>query len=834
MRAFISHSSKDKGFIESMVSLLKPGTYELDSETFDAGLVNSTAITVALRRCDMFCLFLSTDSITSRYVDFETLLGFELLAKGKIERFIAICLDQTAFEQASNQVRFFNIVRNSISVESAARLIQGQLVAAASTVAATHPFIPREAPMRELESQVTDPGKPNIKALFISGNFGSGRRAFIQKFYGNQFPHVGRIFPTVKISDFVGLEELYRKIILSLKPSMNSRELISRATAFSIADDAEKRRQIADLINSALSAREAVWFIDNGGLLTDSGAFQTEISSILDLLKDHPHPPLAMIAPRMIPKRLRRPAEDVAYVALKSWDREDSTRLARRLFKDRELTSAQLSDIVSLADGHPYNFYRIVEELEERGVDAFLANPAEFHNWKHRQSSEYINKTVINDSDALILGVLKLVPSLDFQSIVESLPLDADEASDALLRLANLHIVEFTGDLFMVSPPLRIAVERDKRIDMPEDARIEALRVIAQTLSIKIDEGSARLELVDTAVLSAIESGFTGGVIASALLMPSHYVWLAQKNYDQKRYPECIRLAKEGLKGSNRLSIGGLVAACRFMCLAAARIGESDTFDEGIRHLEAVTDDDWARSNIAHLRGFNARLQGKLPSAEDFYPESYRLSPGNISTAREIAAVCLARGNLSDAESFAREAHAHGSRNAYVNDILIAILAKKLGRNAMNDAEVRDSIEILRQVDEETGRSFYTTRKAELEFLWGDTRLARNLIEDAIKKTPKIFETHRIYAEILLKEGNKTKAEQEINWMRDKVNSRDPRERRTNYRQYLVACAHYMTEIGKFADAKKVYEDSSIFTGDERRAGIREIEIVQAYRDAKR
>jgi len=49
------------------------------------------------------------------------------------------------------------------------------------------------------------------------------------------------------------------------------------------------------------------------------------------------------------------------------------------------------------------------------------------------------------------------------------------------------------------------------------------------------------------------------------------------------------------------------------MCLAAARIGETDTFDEGVRRLEAVADDEWARSNIAHVRGFSARLQGKLP-----------------------------------------------------------------------------------------------------------------------------------------------------------------------------------------------------------------------------
>jgi len=45
---------------------------------------------------------------------------------------------------------------------------------------------------------------------------------------------------------------------------------------------------------------------------------------------------------------------------------------------------------------------------------------------------------------------------------VDALPIDAAAASDALLRLSNLHIVELAGNLFIVSPPLRIAVERDK------------------------------------------------------------------------------------------------------------------------------------------------------------------------------------------------------------------------------------------------------------------------------------------------------------------------------------------------------------------------------------
>ena len=90
MRAFLSHSSSDKGFVEAVSDLLRPGTFELDNKTFDAGLINSKAIIAALARSDLFCLFVSKNSVRSTYVDFETLLGVEFFARGGIRKFLAI------------------------------------------------------------------------------------------------------------------------------------------------------------------------------------------------------------------------------------------------------------------------------------------------------------------------------------------------------------------------------------------------------------------------------------------------------------------------------------------------------------------------------------------------------------------------------------------------------------------------------------------------------------------------------------------------------------------------------------------------------------------------
>ena len=287
-------------------------------------------------------------------------------------------------------------------------------------------------------------------------------------------------------------------------------------------------------------------------------------------------------------------------------------------------------------------------------------------------------------------------------------------------------------------------------------------------------------------------------------LLPSHHVFLAKRQYDQKHYQESIRFAKEALKSAGRLSRTGLVAACRFMCLSAARIGDGTTFNLGIGQLESAARDNWSKSNVAFLRGFNERMKGHQPAAEIYFREAYDLSPGNYSIARELAAICFARGKLDEAESFARESVQISPRNAYVLDILIAVLTRRLQGRVKENAEVQELMDVLKQVGDEGGRSFYTTRNAEIEFLAGDRRLARTIAEEAISRTPNIFEPRRIYADILLEERSFTKVAEVIHWMKDKVNATDPGERRTNYRAYLETRARYMTELGRFSSKRNI------------------------------
>lgn len=832
MKAFLSHSSLDKGIVNDVASLMRAGTYELDSETFDKGLVNSEAILRALARTDLFCLFLSKASVRSPYVQFETLLGNEFLARGNISRFLAVCLDDESFSQASSNVRLYNIVRKELTAESIARLIQGHLVGISQRATDfAHPFVGRGQELLEIDRQISDQQRPQAKALYLSGNEGTGRRTLARKYYEDHFPSVGRVFAEINIEAFDGREELYRNMLGALRPTMSLSELRVRAAAFTVTDAKGQRDLLAQLLNSLLSSNEAGFLLDQGGILSDDASFSPEISEIIDRLGTHPHPPVVFISRRAIPFHRRRTQNDVVHVRVEALDWDTSRRLISSLLK-REMiaiSDSNLDELTKLAEGHPYNVYQLLREIKEHGVAVFLANPSRYIEWRHRQSSEYLNKVTLSELDVSILAILNIIPLVDFSSLAVALAVDIEPLSDSVRRLADLHILDTDSDRLYVAPALRTAVEKDKRIYLPSARQTKVLSILADSLALRLEDGTAPVPLVNASVLADLQSGRPVSAFTASYLLPSHNVWLAKLHYDQQNWSACIRFGKEAIKNISRLSENGVVAACRYVCLAAARIDEEETFHGAIRKLEQYATTNYARSNIAYLKGFRLRMRGQFPAAEGYFQNAYDLSPNNSSALRELAAISLARGKFEPAEDLARRAHSYAQRNPFLVDMLLSVLIRKGPPDPARLAEVNDLFDVLRQVGEEEGRSFYTTRKAEFEYLWGNNKEAIVLIESAVKKTPRIFEPKRLQVKIYLKDHNKVKAKQVLDEMKRMVDAWSTTDRRTNYRAYLETLAEYFMAVGQFEDAKGQYGDELVFAPEERQRAIKEIETVQAY-----
>lgn len=832
MKAFLSHSSKDKGYVMEVASLLRPGSFELDCDTFDQGLLNTQAFERALLRVDIFVLFLSQDALNSGYVRFETLLANELFARGSIERILIVCLDDASFEKASDSLRYHNMVRKAGNSASTARLVVSVgLTALRRSQTYSHPFLNREAEIKELQDQIFDHSRPPLKAIFISGNQGAGRHTLSRKIYSDQYSHVVQPFLEIEVGQYDGLDEIHRKLIAKIRPSTKPREISTIAAAFSIANANEKARQISELINGVLPSREAIIINDTGGMITDDGKFHNYVDDILDGLESNPHPPLIIISLRMIRWKNRRSQKDVAYCGVTSLSHDVSRRLVMALTKSVEITASieQIDRLTEMGDNHCYNYYRMIDDIKNRSLSVFLSTANEFVDWKHKRSSDYLKRLVFSADAKMIVATLNLIPQADFETLSQATEIEDEALGQSLDKLISDHIVEFAADLYRIAPAVRLAVERDREFALPDDFRNRALVVISERLAVRLEEGTAALQLLDAAILAQIETASTLTAFAQALVLPSHYVWLAQRSYDRQNFPESMRLARVALESKQRLSRNGVIAACRFLCLGAARTGDESSFDEGIKTLKQTSDDKWARSNLEFLRGFNERLKGNLPLADNHYREALRYSEDNFSAARELAAVCAARNDLEDAEKFSRVAQRNAPDNPFVLDVLISVLIRKYGRQARYSDEISVLFDALARVGDEGGRSFYATRKAEFEHLWGDNREALRLIDAAVKATPRIFDVRRIRAQILLKQGDTREAWKEIGKLKEIVDAHASSERRTNYRLYVDVLSEDMVQTAEYEDAKRLYIDNPTFTVPERSMRIKEIEIAQAY-----
>jgi hypothetical protein len=378
----------------------------------------------------------------------------------------------------------------------------------------------------------------------------------------------------------------------------------------------------------------------------------------------------------MIP-RSRRGDLRIAYCALPSMTDAQIRQLAGFLLTDAEITYSNddLDQIVWLSDGHPFNVNFLVGTAIEYTLPVALADTTELTQWKRRRGSEFLRNIEFSEEETAILAALRDFSILDFSTIQRILAGEIAVVGRALTRLMDFHVVEAAGsDTYQVAPPLRTAVERDHRFTLDRDRTRAMLKVISDSLKAHTDDDEISVSMIDAGILASLRGGTSVPPLFSAFLLPSHLVWLARRHYDDKRWPECARLTLAALESVNRLSPAGKVEACRLLCLSTARMGRQGDFQKGIAMLRTWPDDSWARTNVHFMLGFNARLDGNLPLAEGHFREAYRESPGNPSAIRELAATCMIRGELDQAETFARKAIETASDNPYILDILLSVL----------------------------------------------------------------------------------------------------------------------------------------------------------------
>jgi hypothetical protein len=94
-KAFLSHSSKQKNFLDIVAQKLIKYSIGYDSMTFEEGNKNIDEIIKELNSSDIFVLFISEEALQSTWVRTELDAAKKLLSEGKLKKILPLIIDKS-------------------------------------------------------------------------------------------------------------------------------------------------------------------------------------------------------------------------------------------------------------------------------------------------------------------------------------------------------------------------------------------------------------------------------------------------------------------------------------------------------------------------------------------------------------------------------------------------------------------------------------------------------------------------------------------------------------------------------------------------------------------
>jgi tetratricopeptide (TPR) repeat protein len=747
VRAFLSHSSKDKAFVRSVASELGDAQSEYDERTFEYTL-SVSAIRSALERSDVFVYFLSAESIKSSFVAEELRGALEKRGAGLLKRVLVVTLDGTSYRALPEWLREINVVQKLSSPKACARKIQAALVQLeAEQDSGAEIYLGREQEDAALAKALSvEPAKSPI-ALHAVGHFGVGRKTYLRKNLHALFPRRFDTFPEIATSSGQGIEELYRQIY-DLYENRSLEDTLSDFAKFANLTAEEQIKSVSSIIDNFSGDGELLLIIDDGGVYTEEGDFQPHIAAILASLRRTGLPAIGFIQTRMMPARLKLKHQSSFHQYIQTLSDDNARRLLGLTLKQLEVnyTDEQIGDASKIMDGHPFNIKFAAVFAYQYGLDILLADPSDLIDWKRRRAEDFLKRMDFNEIECDVIAVLSEYRYAAAETIFAVLNYELPEIAGALRRLQEFSCVERREDYNHIAPPLRDGVRRDDRFARSNEWKQRIGKAICDSISEYKDGDDVPVAILDSGALAAAR-GATAPPFLANLILPSHLLRIVRDHYDAGRRGQCIEFCERAWAAKTRLPPEAQLEVLRLWGLSAVRVADEDAFNGVMASLKAANGRTAERIAL-FLEGFSYRVHKRADEAERKFLAAWRLAPDNQSINRELASLLAKQRRYDEAERFARRAYDQAPTNPYLIDVMAEVLLGKAQQGLHVDKKELDRIMgDLERYGDVPGSSFFLVRKAHAELANNNYRAALTTADKAVVRTPGLLNAYFIRAE---------------------------------------------------------------------------------------
>lgn len=752
-KIFLSHSSKDKNFIEPIAKYFGNDRCIFDEVTFESGMPTLLEIFKHIENTGIFVYFISDAALNSPWVKQEINKAEEILNNNqfKLSQIIPIIIDSNITHDDDRIPLFlrngfgaYNL-RHIDNEKIACKKIESQLTLLTMRqddvfAQKIDLFVGRDLEKKKFKDcfeERTIEGKiKHIKCLIVSGIHGIGRKSFVQGVLKDSGLMEKHYFPMV-----ITLErgETIDDLIVKISDLGFGGYRLSDIVFIKKLDD--KIEVLVDLFNKAQKYLEHIIIEDNACLLDESGVLKFWMEKALQKINNQIT--LSIVSHISLDSFKYRKNEFIFNISLEELSPSDGIALLRKHSKLQGIpfNENQIDQVASVLTGFPPQIVFCVDLAKERGIQYVVTNQHEIFNMPNQSSGKIIDMVVEPENRNEYLGLLALLAKFGStpMGIIQKIIKNNKYYSLVISRLKRFNIcsyIGYTGEYLKLSSTIRDYVQRMKYEMTPQLKNLIQNEVEIFQKNINSEEYTDYLDFSEL-TLYLKENIKKGNTIPDKFLYSTLYIQAILDLYNDKDFKGVILLT-QSLKSKDDFHYMDeeIKKTIQFYYCSSLARRKSTDFDAEIAYFEDSSD--YERYNF--LKGFQARFNGNYVWAERYFKNVLAKNFNHHTARREMV---LVYSNLQEYETALELARINYNRfpeNIFHIQAFFDCIIRQPIINDNDSKLISTMLNMAKTIHRNRKSEIYFQLEAKYyAFLDKNKDAALKFIEDGLSEFPKSF-----------------------------------------------------------------------------------------------
>lgn len=739
-KVFLSHSSKDKkGYVEIVAEKLIKNVGEqsviLDEITFQPGRKTVEEIESGLNETDLFVIFLSEDSLNSKWVQKELFRAHNLWSQDKLSQICPIIINETIkydnplipeWLREEYNLKYISSPRKAEQIINQ-RMIELSFEKHPRLKERNEIFVGRNNLISKFEERMDDYEKGKPICVVATGIHSIGRKTLLKHcIFKYNITKSSYPFPMINLSYSESIEDFIIKIKdLGFKIEQNIDGLMKKTID-------EKVEIVAKMLCDIQSSSDIVFIEDNGSIINQDGEIAEWFTKVLDC--EQVNNKLALcLASR---NKLRKFPDTITYLTrnkistleVEELNKKERVGLLGRYleFEGIELEKDDMRLISDLLTGFPEQVFYSVALIKEKGMRFLRNDPHEIVEFNSKKASLLI-RDIENDDEKM--SMLALLCKFDYVGLqfISDIVSGEHKFLNYVEEFISRSICEYVGVLkeyVRVNEVIKDYVVRNNyKLDVQHKANMEN----------KLKEFLKNITKDDYDVPEYLfylkEALIRGEKLEERFLIPSLYLKTMTELYNNNKNKEVINFADKVLENEQYMEPRLAFEVRYLLCSALAKM-KSDRFAEEVRKINGANHD--------FLYGFYYRQIGKFDKALERINKSLEQKINFSKAKREKVQILIGMQEFQTAKELAKENYSNYKDNPYHIQAYFSCLIRS-ERNIENRTILEELIENLSKINTDVAKEMSLRCRAQLSAFYDDDQEnALSLITEAINANPNI------------------------------------------------------------------------------------------------